>query len=99
MRALVMIILEILVNGRGQSRNRERNDAAQALLLEAAKEAFDERIAIRRSGRNPNDVKTAQRQQMAESLGERGITIHDHESAISCESTGCGQVSRLLCHP
>jgi hypothetical protein len=71
----------------------------QALLLEAAEETFDERIAVGRLWRRSDRGAATELKLMAESGAETGIPIHDHETAACQKSILSRVVARLLDQP
>ncbi len=80
MVALSVIMMDELSDGTTQRLLTEENHPLQALALDRQNKPFDVSVQIRRTVRQPNDVRSGVLEQIAKLRGELLVAVHDEES-------------------
>ena len=80
MVALSVIMMDELSDGTAQRWLTEEDHPLQALALDRQNKPFDVSVQIRRTVRQPNDVRSGVLEQIAKLRGELLVAVHDEES-------------------
>ena len=80
MVALSVIMMDELSDGTAQRLLTEEDHPLQALALDRQNKPFDISVQIRRTVRQPNDVRSGVLEQIAKLCGELLVAVQDEES-------------------